>query len=63
MKIAQIEALPGQKAFGFVNATQTHGGFDVYFPLHIVAGREPGPTLLVVAGMSGLEIEPALVLP
>ena len=63
MKIAQIEALPGQKAFGFVTATQTHGGFDVHFPLHIVAGRRPGPTLLVVAGMSGLEIEPALILP
>ena len=63
MKIAQIEALPGQKAFGFVKATETHGGFDVHFPLHIVAGRRPGPTLLVVAGMSGLEIEPALILP
>ena len=63
MKIAQIEALPGHKAFGFVKATETHGGFDVHFPLHIVAGRRPGPTLLVVAGMSGLEIEPALALP
>ena len=63
MKIAQIEALPGQKAFGFVKATETHGGFAVHFPLHIVAGRRPGPTLLVVAGMSGLEIEPALILP
>ncbi len=63
MKIAQIEAQPGQKAFGFVKATETHGGFAVHFPLHIVAGRQPGPTLLVVAGMSGLEIEPALILP
>ena len=63
MKIAQIEALPGQKAFGFVKATETHGGFEVHFPLHIVAGQRPGPTLLVVAGMSGLEIEPALILP
>ncbi len=63
MKIQQIEALPGQKAFGFVKATETHGGFDVHFPLHIVAGQQPGPTLLIVAGMSGLEIEPALVLP
>lgn len=63
MKIAQIEAQPGQKAFGFVKATETHGGFDVHFPLHIVAGQEPGPTLVVVAGLSGLEIEPALVLP
>ena len=35
----------------------------MHFPLHIVAGRRPGPTLLVVAGMSGLEIEPALILP
>lgn len=63
MKIAHIEALPGHKAFGFVKATQTHGGFDVHFPLHIVAGSHPGRTLLVVAGLSGLEIEPAMILP
>jgi predicted deacylase len=35
----------------------------VQLPLHIVAGAKPGPTLLVQAGLSGLEIEPSAILP
>ena len=33
------------------------------FPLHIVNGAADGPTLVVQAGASGLEIEPSLILP
>lgn len=63
MKIGDIVANPGEKAFGFLTGPQTHGGFPVHIPLHIVAGRSKGPTLLVQAGVSGLEIEPAMILP
>lgn len=63
MKIGSIEARPGEKAFGFFETGRTHGRFPVHIPLHIVAGASDGPTLLVQAGASGLEPEPALTLP
>jgi predicted deacylase len=63
MRIGTIEATPGSKAFGFLTAVETRGRLPVHVPLHLVAGRRSGPTLLVQAGVSGLEIEPAMVLP
>lgn len=63
MKIGTIEAQRGEKAFGFLKAIETHGRFSVHVPLHIIAGASAGPTLLVQAGVSGLEIEPAMTLP
>jgi predicted deacylase len=63
MKIGTIKAKRGEKAFGFLKACETHGRFDVHIPLHIVAGASEGPVLLVQAGVSGLEIEPSMILP
>jgi hypothetical protein len=63
VKIRTIEAKKGEKAFGFLKAVETHGRFDVHVPLHIVQGASDGPVLLVQAGVSGLEIEPAMILP
>lgn len=63
MKIGQIEAKKGEKAFGFLEATRSHALFPAHIPLHIISGVKAGPTLLVQAGLSGLEIEPAMVLP
>ncbi len=63
MKIGSIEAAQGEKAYGFFKTGETHGRFPVQIPLHILEGASDGPTLVVQAGTSGLEIEPALVLP
>jgi len=63
MKIGAIEAQPGTKAYGAFKSGETHGRFDVHIPLHVIAGAMPGPTLVVQAGASGLEIEPSLILP
>jgi len=63
MRIGTLEAGPGEKVFGRLKATETHGGFAVDIPLHIVRGAVDGPTLLVQAGLSGLEIEPSMALP
>ena len=63
MKIGNIEARRGHKAFGYFKTGETNGRFDVHIPLHIVAGAEEGPVLVVQAGVSGLEIEPATILP
>lgn len=63
MKIGTIEAQKGQKAFGFFKTGETHGRFPVHIPLHLIVGATDGPMLVVQAGVSGLEIEPALILP
>lgn len=63
MKIGSIEAPHGQKAFGRFQTVVTHANFSVDVPLHIVQGAAAGPVLLVQAGVSGLEIEPAMTLP
>lgn len=63
MKIGTIEANKGEKTYGFFKTGETHGRFPVHIPLHLVVGAGDGPTLVVQAGTSGLEIEPALILP
>ncbi len=63
MRLGTVAANPGEKTYGFFVTGETHGRFPVHIPLHIVAGASAGPTLVVQAGTSGLEIEPALILP
>ena len=63
MKIGNIEANPGEKTYGFFTIGESHGRFPAHIPLHIVNGASDGPTLVVQAGASGLEIEPSLILP
>ncbi len=63
MKIGNIQASPGERAFGFFSIGVTHGRFPIHIPLHLIVGAQSGPTLVVQAGASGLEIEPALILP
>jgi predicted deacylase len=63
MKIGTMEVKHGEKVFGAIEGPETRGRFLVHIPLHVINGRESGPVLLVQAGVSGLEIEPAMVLP
>jgi predicted deacylase len=63
MRIGELEVAAGQKRYGFLAGPQSRGGFDVHIPLHVIAGHRPGPRLVVQAGLSGLEIEPAMTLP
>ena len=51
------------KTFELVPVCSTHAGFDVAIPVHKIVGKQEGPTLLVQAGLSGLEVEPAVSLP
>ncbi len=63
MRIGTLEAERGEKVFGSLVGPETHGGFAAHVPLHVVRGVADGPTLVVQAGLSGLEIEPAMILP
>lgn len=63
MRIGEFETAAGQKHFGFLAAPPTRGAFEAHIPYHVVSGANPGPTLVVQAGVSGLEIEPSMTLP
>jgi uncharacterized protein len=61
--LAGVAVEPGRRVVHRLPGATTHGGFAVDLPLHLLFGAQPGPTLVVHAGLSGLEIEPALTLP
>ncbi len=63
MKIGAIQANQGEKSFGFYKTGETHGAFPVHIPMHLIVGETAGPMLVVQSGVSGLEIEPSLILP
>ena len=47
MRIGKLEAKPGEHTFGFLEVTTSRSGLRVDIPIHLFAGAEPGPTLLV----------------
>ena len=56
IKIRDIEAGPGEKAYGFLNVAET-AITDVKIPVMIVNGSEPGPKLSLIAGTHSMEYE------
>ncbi|NLE75568.1 MAG: succinylglutamate desuccinylase/aspartoacylase family protein [Chloroflexi bacterium] len=56
MRVAGIEAQPGQRAFGYLETVRSRSGLRPDIPVHLAAGVEPGPTLLVQAAIHGTEI-------
>lgn len=56
MRIGEIEAQPGTKAFGYLKTGAGRSGLRPDIPVHVIAGSEPGPTLLVQAAIHGTEI-------
>ncbi len=54
VKVGDIEAKPGSKAQGLVKVAET-AGFDLSLPVQIVNGKEPGPTLAIIAGIHPVE--------
>ena len=56
MRIGNIEAHAGEHAFGFLQVARSRSGLSPDIPVHLFAGGEPGPTLLVQGAIHGSEI-------
>jgi len=56
LKVGNITARPGERAFGYLETMLTRAGMAPDIPVHLVAGASPGPTLLVQGAMHGAEI-------
>jgi predicted deacylase len=59
--IASVTARPGEKASGFIDIPP---GVDsaTRVPISVLRGRQPGPTLALVAGTHGSEVAPIIAL-
>ena len=56
MRVGNIEATAGTKAFGYLKTAASRSGLSPDIPVHVIAGSEPGPTLLVQGAIHGSEI-------
>ncbi len=56
MRIGNIEAKPGEHAFGYLEVAKSRSGLSPDIPVHLFVGAEPGPTLLAQGAIHGSEI-------
>ncbi|MBK8034421.1 MAG: succinylglutamate desuccinylase/aspartoacylase family protein [Anaerolineae bacterium] len=56
LKVGQLEAQPGEHVFGYLKTAASRSGLSPDFPIHLFAGAEPGPTMLVQGAIHGGEI-------
>jgi predicted deacylase len=56
MKVGNLEARPGEHVFGYLKTAASRSGLSPDIPVHLFAGSEPGPTLLVQGAIHGAEI-------
>lgn len=56
LKVGNIVAKAGERAFGYLQTTRTRAGLAPDIPVHLVAGASPGPTLLLQGAIHGAEV-------
>ncbi|MEM6280911.1 MAG: succinylglutamate desuccinylase/aspartoacylase family protein [Chloroflexota bacterium] len=56
LKVGNMEAKPGEHVFGYLETTKSRSGLSPDIPIHLFAGAEPGPTLLVQGAIHGAEV-------
>lgn len=61
LRIASIEARPGEKVSGVI-AIAPRGDSGTQVPITIVRGRQSGPTLALIGGTHGSEVAPIVAL-
>lgn len=56
MRVGNLEAHPGEHRFGYLEVAKGRSGLSPDIPIHLFAGADPGPTLLVQGAIHGGEI-------
>ena len=56
MRVGQLEAQPGEHTFGYLEVARSRSGLAPDIPVHLFAGSEPGPTLLLQGAIHGAEV-------
>ena len=56
LKVGNLSAKPGEKIFGYLETAQSRSGMRLDIPVHLIAGAQPGPTLMLQGAIHGGEI-------
>ncbi len=56
LKVGNLSAKAGEKTFGYLETAQSRSGLRLDIPVHLIAGSEPGPTLMLQGAIHGAEI-------
>ncbi len=56
MRAGNLEAKPGEHTFGYLEVGSSRSGLAPDVPVHLFAGAEPGPTLLLQGAIHGAEV-------
>ena len=56
LNVGNLSAKPGEKVFGYLETAQSRSGMRLDIPVHLIAGAQPGPTLMLQGAIHGGEI-------
>ena len=56
LKVGNLSAKAGEKTFGYLETAQSRSGLRLDIPVHLIAGSDPGPTLMLQGAIHGAEI-------
>ncbi|MDE2857675.1 MAG: succinylglutamate desuccinylase/aspartoacylase family protein [Chloroflexota bacterium] len=56
LKVGNLSASAGEKTFGYLETAQSRSGIRLDVPVHLIAGAQPGPTLMLQGAIHGAEI-------
>ena len=56
LQVGNLSANRGEKTFGYLETAKSRSGIRLDIPVHLIAGAEPGPTLMLQGAIHGGEI-------
>lgn len=56
LHVGNLRAAAGEKTFGYLETAASRSGLRLDIPVHLIAGAQPGPTLMVQGAIHGAEI-------
>jgi len=56
LQAGNLSAKPGEKVFGYLETAQSRSGMRLDIPVHLIAGAQPGPTLMLQGAIHGGEV-------
>ena len=56
LNVGNLSANAGEKVFGYLETAASRSGIRLDIPVHLIAGAQPGPTLMLQGAIHGAEV-------